>query len=94
MIKDSLNKYKDLIEFAVKNKYQIKINYTDEINYDNNDIVWKYPPYYVKNFMIDKILIEINNYFNNHNNMLIIMYFENSEFTHKIPLNLPNEKIE
>ena len=38
-IKDSLIKYKSLIEFALKNKYSIKIKYTDEINYDNNDVL-------------------------------------------------------
>ena len=84
MIIDSLIKYKDVIEFAMKNKYSIKINYTDEINYENNDIVWKYPPYYIKNFLTDKIITEINNYFKN---------FENNGFVHKIPLNLP-KKIE
>ena len=94
MIKDSLNKYKDLIEFAVKNKYSIKIKYTDEINFDNNEIIWKYPPYYIKNFIIEKIVEEVNNYFKNFENMLIIMYFDNKEFFHKIPLNLPTKKIE
>jgi len=93
-IKDSLIKYKDLIEFALKNKYSIKIEYTDEINYDNNEIVWKYPPYYIKNFIIDKIIEEINNYFKNFDEMLIIMYFNNKDFVHKIPLNLPCKKIE
>jgi hypothetical protein len=93
MIIDSLIKYKDVIEFAMKNKYSIKINYTDEINYENNDIVWKYPPYYIKNFLTDKIITEINNYFKNFENMLIIIYFENNGFVHKIPLNLP-KKIE
>ena len=93
-IKESLIKYKDLIEFALKNKYSIKINYTDEIDYDNNEIVWKYPPYYIKNFVIDKIIEEINNYFKNFDDMLIIMYFQSNDFTHKIPLNLPSKKIE
>ena len=65
-----------------------------EINYDNNEIVWKYPPYYIKNFIIDKIIEEINNYFKNFDEMLIIMYFNNKDFVHKIPLNLPCKKIE
>ena len=86
--------YKD-IEFAIKNNYVIKIFYTKEINYDlDNKIIWKYPPYLVKNCIIEKIINEIDNYFKNSNDYLIVMYFEGDDIIHKIPLNLPIEKIE
>lgn len=88
----NLSKYKKDIEFALRNKYRIKVHYTDEIDYFNNIINWKYPPYQIKNFLIDKIIQEIENYFKNSTNFLIIMYFEGDNVVHKIPLNLPQLK--
>ncbi len=85
----NLSRFKSDIEFAIKNKYSIKIHYTDEIDYQDNNIIWKYPPYIVKNYIIDKIILEIENYFKNSNNYLIVMYFEGDDIVHKIPLNLP-----
>ena len=84
-----VNKFKADINFAIKNKYSIKIYYTDEINDDTNNIYWKYPPYIVKNFITEKIIAEIESYFKNFSNYLIVMYFEGDDITHKIPLNLP-----
>ena len=84
-------RFKNDIEFAIKNKYSIKIHYTDEIDYSNNDITWKYPPYAIKNYIIDKIILEIENYFKNSDNYLIVMYFEGDDIIHKIPLNLPKK---
>ena len=37
-LRDNLEKCKDIIEFAIKNKYIIKINYTDEIDCDEKNI--------------------------------------------------------
>ena len=71
-----INSFKKDIEFAIKNKYSITINYTDEINYENNIVSWKYPPYIIKNFIADKIISEISNYFKNFDNYLIVMHFE------------------
>ena len=87
-----INQFKNDIEFAIKNKYSIKIYYTTDIDYDNNSITWKYPPYIVKNYISEKIILEIDNYFKNFNDYLIVMYFEGDDIVHKIPLNLPNEQ--
>ncbi len=87
-----IEKFKNDIEFAIKNKYSIKIYYTDEINYNSSKIEWKYPPYIVKNYISDKIITEIDNYFKNFTNYLIVMYFEGDDIVHKIPLNLPIDK--
>lgn len=84
-----VNKFKTDINFAIKNKYSIKIYYTDEINDNTNNIIWKYPPYIVKNYITEKIITEIESYFKNFSNYLIVMYFEGDDITHKIPLNLP-----
>lgn len=84
-----VSKHKNEIDFAIKNKYSIKIYYTDEFKDLNDKIVWKYPPYIIKNYITDKIIVEINNYFKNFKNYLIVMYLESDEITHKIPLNLP-----
>lgn len=85
----NFSKYKKDIEFAIKNKYKIEVHYTDDIDYVNNNINWKYPPYQIKNFLIEKIVLEIENYFKNSNDHLIVMYFEGNNVIHKIPLNLP-----
>lgn len=85
-----ISTFKKDIDFAIKNKYTIKIFYTDEINYDNNEINWKYPPYVVKNFITEKIIQEIINYFKNYTKFLIVMNFEGDNIVHKIPINLPN----
>ena len=84
-----INTFKKDIDFAIKNKYSIKIYYTDEINYEKNEIIWKYPPYIVKNYITDKIILEIINYFKNYTEYLIVMNFEGDNIVHKIPLNLP-----
>jgi len=84
-----VDKFKSDIDFAIRNKYSIKIYYTNEINDDTNNISWKYPPYIVKNFITEKIISEIESYFKNFNSYLIVMYFEGDDITHKIPLNLP-----
>ena len=84
-----IHSFKKDIEFAMKHKYSIIINYTDEIDYENNIVTWKYPPYIVKNFLADKIIYEIANYFKKFDNYLIVMHFEGDNITHKIPLNLP-----
>ena len=84
-----VEKFKSDISFAIKNKYSIKIYYTNELNDNTDNINWKYPPYIVKNFITDKIVNEIESYFKNFNNYLIVMYFEGDDITHKIPLNLP-----
>ena len=52
----NLIKFKNDIEFALKNKYNILVHYTDEIDYENNEIKWKFPPYIVKNCFADKII--------------------------------------
>ena len=85
----NISRFKSDIEFAIKNKYSIKIHYTDEIDYSKNNIIWKYPPYSIKNYIVDKIILEIENYFKNSENYLIVMYFEGDDIIHKIPLNLP-----
>lgn len=92
-LRDNLEKCKDIIEFAIKNKYIIKINYTDEIDCDEKNINWKYPPYLLKNYFINMVIDEIITYFKNFENMLIIMNFEKNDFIHKIPLNLPIKKL-
>ena len=84
-----INKLKNEIEFAIKNKYSIKIYYTDVIDENNENIEWKYPPYIVKNYVTDKIILEIENYFKNFKNYLIVMYLQNEDIIHKIPINLP-----
>jgi hypothetical protein len=84
-----VDKFKSDIDFAIKNKYSIKIYYTNEVEDDTYNISWKYPPYIVKNFITCKIINEIKSYFKNFNSYLIVMYFEGDDITHKIPLNLP-----
>lgn len=84
-----VNKFKKEIKFAIKNKYSIKIYYTDMVDQNNENIEWKYPPYIVKNYAIDKIILEIENYFKNFKNYLIVMYLQNNNIIHKIPINLP-----
>ena len=86
----NLIKLKNDIEFALKNKYNILVHYTDDIDYKKNEIKWKFPPYIVKNCFADKIVNELENYFKNSNNYLIVMYLEGDGIIHKIPLNLPN----
>tara|TARA_B100001093_G_C25967228_1_gene651675 strand:+ start:148 stop:417 length:270 start_codon:yes stop_codon:yes gene_type:complete len=86
----NLTKFKNDIEFALKNKYDIIVHYTEEINFINNTIIWKYPPYVVKNCISNKIIVELENYFKNSKNYLIVMYLKGNGITHKIPLNLPN----
>jgi|TARA_B100000886_G_C20126990_1_gene368296 hypothetical protein len=87
----NLIKLKNDIDFAIKNKYSIKVYYTDNknINYNDSTINWLYPPYIVKNYVPEKIILEIESYFKNYNDLLIVMYFENDDIIHKIPLNLP-----
>ena len=84
-----INNLKNDIDFAIKNKYSIKIYYTDEVSDENDKLNWKYPPYIVKNFVTDKIIQEIINYFKNYTDYLIVMNFEGDNIVHKIPLNLP-----
>ena len=88
----NIQKFKTDLEFAIKNRYSIKIYYTDEIDVDKHVINWKYPPYIIKNFVVDKIISEIENYFKNSLDYLIVMYFEGDKIVHKIPINLPNNK--
>ena len=61
----NIQKFKTDLEFAIKNRYSIKIYYTDDIDVDKHIINWKYPPYIIKNFVVDKIISEIENYFRN-----------------------------
>ena len=86
----NIKNFKQEIEFAIKNRYSIKIYYTDEINFNKKKLDWKYPPYVIKNFDVDNIILEIENYFKNSLDYLIVMYFEGEDIVHKIPLNLPN----
>tara|TARA_A100001015_G_scaffold320383_1_gene446559 strand:- start:4538 stop:4801 length:264 start_codon:yes stop_codon:yes gene_type:complete len=85
----NIDKFKVDIQFAINHKYSIKIHYTDEIDYSKNNVTWKYPPYIVKNCITEKIISEIENYFKNSNDYLIVMYFEGNDIVHKIPINLP-----
>lgn len=89
----NIQKFKTDLEFAIKNRYSIKIYYTDEIDVDKHIINWKYPPYIIKNFVVDKIISEIENYFRNSLDYLIVMYFEGDKIVHKIPINLPKNKV-
>lgn len=86
-----ISKFRNDIEFALKNKYNISIYYTDDIDLKNNNVNWKYPPYQVKNFFVDKIILEIENYFKNSKDYLIVMHLQGNDIIHKIPLNLPNK---
>ena len=88
----NIQKFKTHLEFAIKNRYSIKIYYTDDIDVDKHIINWKYPPYIIKNFVVDKIISEIENYFRNSLDYLIVMYFEGDKIVHKIPINLPKNK--
>ena len=54
------------------------------VDQNNENIEWKYPPYIVKNYAIDKIILEIENYFKNFKNYLIVMYLQNEDIIHKI----------
>lgn len=87
----NISKYKNDFEFALKNNYKIKVYYSDEIDLKKNDVNWKYPPYQIKNFLVDKIILEIEDYFKNSLDFLIVIYFQGQDFTHKIPINIPKK---
>ena len=86
--------FKKDIEFALVKKYSIQIYYSDDIDFENNTINWKYPSYQIKNILIDKIIEELEIYFKNFKDFIIVMHLIGSELTHKIPIHLPSKKIE
>tara|TARA_Y100000813_G_C23857919_1_gene209737 strand:+ start:208 stop:483 length:276 start_codon:yes stop_codon:yes gene_type:complete len=80
---------RDNINFALKKKYSIEIHYSDDIDLKKNKVVWKYPPYIVKNMLTEKIIDELINYFKNFNNFILVMHLVGDQITHKVPINIP-----
>jgi len=77
------------IDFALKKKYSIKIYYSNEIDYKKNNIIWKYPPYLIKNCNTNKIIDELLNYFKNFEDFVLVMQLNGDNIVHKIPIHLP-----
>ena len=86
---DQKDLLRDNINFALKKKYSIEIHYSDDIDLKKNKVVWKYPPYIVKNMLTEKIIDELINYFKNFNNFILVMHLVGDQITHKVPINIP-----
>lgn len=86
------NSIKNNIEFALKKKYSIKVYYSDDIDYKKNIVLWKYPPYQIKNCNSDKIIDELLDYFRNFEDFILVMHLTGDNITHKVPINLPSKK--
>ena len=86
---DQKDLLRDNINFALKKKYSIEIHYSDEIDLKKNRVIWKYPPYIVKNMLTDKIIDELINYFKNFNNYILVMHLIGNQIKHKVPINIP-----
>ena len=83
-------KFKNDIYEALKNKYTIEIHYSNCINFKEKTINWKYPPYKIKSTNLEYIVDEIQTYFKNFLDFVIIMHiFYKNNLVNKIPLNIP-----
>ena len=86
---DNRNTLRNNISFALRKKYSIKVYYSNDIDYKKNVIKWKYPPYLIKNCNIDKIIEEIENYFKNFEDFILVMHLIGDNILHKVPIHIP-----
>lgn len=77
------------IQYAIDNNYMIEIEYSDDYSLEDHIINWKYPVYKIKSRNINKIIQNLNKYFVNYDNYIIIMILKNKDIKHKIPIYLP-----
>lgn len=54
------------IEMGVKNDYELILEFSNNINYNNQKIMWNNKSYFIKNIKIDHIIREIKEFINIH----------------------------
>lgn len=54
------------IEMGIKDNYELMLEYSSNIDYCNQTIVWNNKSYFIKNIKIDHIIKEIKEFINIH----------------------------
>ena len=86
---DQKNLLRDNINFALRKKYSIQIHYSNEIDFKKNIVIWKYPPYIIKNMLVEKIVEELISYFKDFEDFILVMHLIGDNIIHKVPINIP-----
>lgn len=67
----------DKINIAIDNNYDIILEYSANIDYANQKIIWDNEKYYIKNIKIDHIVKEIKEYTNEKKKAFIRLIINN-----------------
>jgi len=67
----------DKINFAIKNNYELILDYSYNLDYNNQKIIWNNQKYYIKNIKIDHILKEIREFTSNNKKAFIKLSINN-----------------
>ena len=86
----NLAQLKKLFSYLIKNNIKFKILYSDDIDYENISISWKYPPYYPRHYIVSSIVKEINEFIERKKDYFIKLVFESIDNNeNSVVLNLP-----
>ena len=86
----NLAQMKKIFSYLIKNNLKFKLLYSDDIDYKNVSIRWKYPPYYPRYYNINSLTKEINEFIDRKKDFFIKLIFESIDNTEKnILLNSP-----
>ena len=72
----NLVQLKKLFSYLIKNNKKFKILYSDDIDYNNITIQWKYPPYYPRHYIVNLVVKEINEFIERKKDFFIKLVFE------------------
>jgi hypothetical protein len=67
----------DKINFAIKNNFELILDYSFNLDYNNQKIIWNNQKYYIKNIKIDHILKEIREFISNNKKAFIKLSLNN-----------------
>ena len=67
----------DKISIAIKSNYDLILEYSFNIDYNNQRIIWNNQKYYIKNIKIDHILKEIKEFITNNKKAFIKLSLNN-----------------
>jgi hypothetical protein len=69
----------DKINIAIKNNYELILDYSFNVDYVNQRIIWNNQKYYIKNIKIDHILKEIKEFISNNKKAFIKLSLNNMD---------------
>jgi len=65
------------INMAIKNNYDLVLEYSFNLDYNEQKVIWNNQKYYIKNIKIDHILKEIREFISNNKKAFIKLSFNN-----------------